>query len=271
MKKTHQIHKNFEPCLFISIGQFNHYFTLRETYLHERHEAGRTIQEVRSTHHFNLSQDANEAYSKAVKFAGEYGMRLNTTLESLTEEMNEIKRATAEELAAREKAEKEKYERWAFEKEQNNQQLLEVINAGFFPFGKYQGKAFEKAERSYVYWLIKKQMEFEEGSLLRMVADKIVNDYPELAAPEFLADAYLGQENERLILNVEIVRQASFVGTFGIVYILTMVTPENVCVVSKGSFSAPVGDKLKIKATVKYHDIYNGQAQTVVNRVKVID
>jgi hypothetical protein len=52
---------------------------------------------------------------------------------------------------------------------------------------------------------------------------------------------------------------------------VTMATPERACLLAKGKFNAQVGEKLKIKATVKRHDEYKGQPQTVVNRVKVIE
>jgi len=55
-------------------------------------------------------------------------------------------------------------------------------------------------------------------------------------------------------------------------YIISMVDDETgACIISKStSFSAETGDKLTFKATVKAHDDYKGQAQTVVQRIKVL-
>ena len=44
------------------------------------------------------------------------------------------------------------------------------------------------------------------------------------------------------------------------------------CLVSKsGAFYAEEGEELKIKATVKEHAEYLGQAQTVVQRIAVLE
>jgi len=73
----------FKPSLFIDIGADNHFYTLRETYLHTTYvrpgEMGNAIvngvyqgtiaEEVRSFHHFNLSQNPEDAIAKAKSFA----------------------------------------------------------------------------------------------------------------------------------------------------------------------------------------------------------
>ena len=57
----------------------------------------------------------------------------------------------------------------------------------------------------------------------------------------------------------------------GRTHIVIMRDDSGACVVSKGAFYAEVGEKLTIKATVKEHDEYKGQAQTRVMRVKILE
>ena len=97
----------FVPHLYIGVGETGAFFTLRETYLHERYANGCRYTEVRSFHHFNLSQDADEAFEKARAFAERNLIQLNTTREQLTEQMRDIQRANAEELERRERAARE--------------------------------------------------------------------------------------------------------------------------------------------------------------------
>ena len=262
--------KNFEETLYIGVGREGCFFTMRQTYLAEINVNKRIRYEIRHYHHFNLSQNPDDAYSKALEYAAKSGMRLTTTRESLEDELNEIKRANADEMLKREQYAKQQKEDWEAQRKEEIQRNLDVINAGFFPFGKFTGIAFEKADRGYVQWLMNKVNDFEENSLMRIISEKLNKDYIELKASEYLKDVFLGEEGQRLEIEVEIVKTFTFVSTFGPLYIVTMVTPDKICIVSKGSFSAKIGEKLKIKATIKNHNIYKEQAQTIVNRVKIL-
>lgn len=262
----------YTPVMFVGIGRDNHFFTLRETYMHEWYDSYKIPHyEVRSFHHFNLSQDPDEAIAKATEAAAKLGLRLNTTRESLVDEMNTIKRATAEEMAARERAQAAQQAEYEAMKQERFDRDMEVINAGFFPFGKFTGIAFEKAEQGYVQWIMAKRDEFEEGSLLRAVADKLIRDYPELAAPTLNPTTYVGNVGDRIAITVKVLRSYAFNTDFGWSYITTMADTDNNCIISKGKFNAKVGEVLSIKATIKAHDEYKGQAQTVVQRVKAVD
>lgn len=277
---------SFIPTLFISIGEKTCFFTLRETYEQVIHIPGEgsfgncvingsyqgsTRTEIRSFHHFNLSQDPDEAIAKATVFAAEMGLELTTTRDRLVEEMKEIKRADAAEMERRAKAEAQRKADYQAYVAEENLRMRQVIAAGFFPFGRFSGLAFEKAEPSYLQWVIAKREDFEADSYMRLIADKLAAEYAEFSAPQFDPDATIGEIGERLELEIKVVRSFSINTDFGTSYIVTMVTNSNICLISFGKFYAEVGEILKIKGTVKCHDQYKGQMQTRLQRVKIIN
>lgn len=88
---------------------------------------------------------------------------------------------------------------------------------------------------------------------------------------------HIGLPKERLILNVECIKSTGFIRPvyYGddteFVNVTTLVTKCNKLVVVKSPlWRADKGDKLKIKATVKSHDNYRGDDQTIVQRVVVL-
>lgn len=279
---TKEGRRAFEPTLLIGIGAKSMLYTLRETqlrYIPGNGPNGNSIHNgvyqgtatVTSVHLFNLSQNPEEAIRKAGEHAALMGVKLErVSVADLQGQLEAIKRATADELAERERVEAANQAEYAERLAIADAQYREVIAAGFFPFGRFTGEAFEDADRGYVHWMMSNRAQFEDGSLMRLIADRLVTDYAEMAPRSFDQTATLGNVKDRLTLDVEVVRVASFEGEYGRVCFVTMATPENVCILAKGSFSAEVGEKLKIKATVTKHDDYKGQAQTVVNRVKVV-
>lgn len=261
----------FQPAMFIGVGALNCFYTLRETYLHEWYEGNRRYTEVRSRHHYNLSQDAAEAVTKATEAAAREGLPMRSTVEGIQQELNEIKRAGAEEMARRQRAIEEREAQWAAERVKTDEQLREVIAAGFFPFGRFVGEAFEKADPGYINWMMDKVADFEDGSMLRLIAEKLIADYPELRLPVPVNGKYMGAVGARCEFSATVVRTFCFDSQFGRVYIVKMVTPDGCCVVSKGRFFAEVGETIKAKGTIKGHDLYKGDSQTSINRVALID
>lgn len=263
----------FQPYLFIGIGQKSCFFTLREIYVHHFIGAGgKQCIEYRSFHHFNLSQDPDEAIAKATEAAERLGLPLKTTRAEITEQLNEIKRATANELAEREEREK----RWAAEKLERDAEWLEeqkaLIVDGRFPkcFRQNGGELFTVAGIGYLNWVMDKADEFEPGSLLAMVANKVLELHADLRLPRPDKVKVIGEPGKRDTFEVTVTRVFDFAGFYGVTYFVTMVTPDGCCLLSKGRFCAEVGEKLKIKATVKEHGEYKGQAQTVVQRVAIV-
>jgi hypothetical protein len=95
------------------------------------------------------------------------------------------------------------------------------------------------------------------------------------------ADEYAGEIKERKEFEVELLKKHVIDGYYGTTTIHTFVDSENHLLVWFASASlgvenedgiwvyAKVGDKFKLTGTVKKHDTYNGNKQTVINRCKV--
>lgn len=284
---------NFVPSLYISIGETSAFFTLRETYEHVAYipsegpmgnsivngvYQGRVEVSIRSFHHFNLSQDADEAFAKAKACSEQMGLKLTSTRDQLTDQMRDIKRAKAEELAERQRRADERQAQWDAERELYIKERNEKIEAGFFTFGPYAGKKFEEAPRGYLSWLMDMVNEFEAGSVIRLTAESVLRLVPHLAMPKPDKTLHVGAEKQRLAFDVIVIASRHFVREgFGyggpeVVYVTTMMDkPTGAClVVFSTAFAPDECEEFKIKATVKSHDEYKGQAQTIVQRVTVL-
>lgn len=271
---------SFCPKLYISIGETNAFFTLRETYLYEvwvGGQGGYMHKEVRSFHHFNLSQNPEEAFSKATIHAQNMGLPLDASVENLSQQMRDIKRASAEALEERAKRLKLEMEERIAEKEAYIAERNNKIENGYFTFGPYFGQKFEEAPRGYLSWLMDKIEDFEEGSVLRKTAENVLKLVPHLALPKPISDLHVGTVGKREVYHAEVVKvrefwKDSFSG-FGMDRgcVTTFVTDQGACMVCfSGAIYLNEGDKISFKATVKEHTEYNGQSQTVVQRLKVI-
>lgn len=270
----------FVPELFISIGATGAMFTLRETYLHTQWVGGRNgylHKEVRSHHHYNLSTTPDEAFDKAVADSLAIGVPLTTTRESLLTELRDIQRATREEIERREREQKDREERWAAERAAQKLALIELMRTGIMSFGRFENVKFVDLPRAYVSWIIDTKDQFELESLMAYAAQFISEQVPHLALPKPNKDLYVGPVKQRETFTVTIVRsyqkqQASFSGWgFETLFITTMVDDQGACLMSfSTAFRPDVGQVLTIKGTVKEHSEYNGQAQTILQRIKVI-
>lgn len=285
--------RDFTPTLFVGIGEHYNFFTLRETYLHTTYIRGEgdmggcvlngvyqgTIQtEVRSFHHQNLSTDADEAWAKALALAEVMGLKLDGERADLDINMAAIRRASAEELEARERARAAQEAEWAAQRAERELARRQMIEQGRFPFGINEGRPFAEMSQGYLTWIVRKVEDFDADSLLRLVAAKLVADFPQLLLPEPKPTAFWKAPSVRATANVTVTRVHSFSRpkynapwVNETVYLAIMVTDAGECLVSKGTSFAPnVGDRFTIKATVKQHDWYNDQAQTVVQRIVIV-
>lgn len=283
--------QKFQPHLFISIGATGAYFTLRETYLHMIYTRGggpmggaihngvyqgTVSAEVWSLHHCNLSQDADEAYAKAQQWAEKLALPLTTTREEMREEMRKIQRMNAAQIAER-NARIEKMEReYSAYREKREREYLEALEHGIMPIGKHAGEWLVDLPLGYLEWL--RRAEFEDGSLMVAIQRKVIEECEDRFLPVPVKDEFVGKEKQRLEFEAVCIRAGSYArpgyGFRGmeLVNVSTFCTATNHCVVVKSTaFSAKIGERLKFKATVKAHDVYKGQAQTVVQRVKVIE
>lgn len=276
---------SFTPYLFIGIGEFNHFFTLRETELVAVPGPGpmgnATVNgvyqgtfEVRSFHHFNLSQDPGEAFEKAKQAAERMGLELRSSRDNLRQEMDEIRRATAEQLERRAAEARERDARWAAEREAKEEQRRELIRSGVFAIGPYANKPFAEAPRGYISWLIDTTAEFEAGSLMRLTAEEVGKQAGHLAFPKPDPTLTVGEPKQRMTFDVTVTRvrwydRESFSYGLERIYIATMIDKATgACLLSKSAaFRPEEGAELRIKGTVKEHSDYKGQAQTVLQRI----
>lgn len=279
---------NFVPQLFIGIGEKSCFFTLRQTYLAVVHVPGdgpmgnavvngvyqgSTIYEVRSHHLCNLSQDPDEAIEKATAASHASGTQLTTTREKLVDELNEIKRSTAAEIERREREQRERQERWEAERKAENEAMIAQLDIeGIVPIGAFRGRKVSELPRSYATWLAKSVDEFEYWTPIWALATHVIQRHPELILPEPDVDAFCGEEGKRSDFELLVLRRFTHYGEYGTSFILTMMDVKTkACVMSFSSaFDADVGEQLKVKATVKSHSRYKGQAQTTIQRIKVL-
>jgi len=263
-------HTTFIPKLIIGVGATGAYFTLRETYLHCSYigGAGETVTELRSFHHYNLSQDSSDAFDKAVSASEAMGIQLQTTFDSLKEEMREITRCNAEQMAERQKAIDAREEQWANGRKERLNELLNVIAMGKYPIGSYADKEFRDAPIGYVNWILTSVF---NDVIMLAIQDAVIANCSDMKLPVAKIDAKFGKEKEKVELyGVTVISKKGFMGYYGYVNVITMVTKEKECIVAMGTFIADVGEILNIKATIKDHDVYLGQTQTKINRVKRI-
>ena len=265
----------FTPKLFIAVGATGAFFTLRETYQHI--DDCYAHSEVRSFHHFNLSQDPAEAVSKAKAYANEYGIELYTSIEDLQTEMRKIQRETAEQAETRRIAYIKQAAVWEEDRLARIAEQHQQIAQGIYPIGRYFGKQFREAPVSYINWLASAAAEFEKDSIIAELAIAVADRCKDLLFPVPDPIKTIGKEKQRLTFSVTVVRRGEYYresfgyqNGMGRVNIVTMVTDDGVCLVSKStSFNAEPGEKLYLKATVKEFSEYKGQMQTVVQRVAV--
>lgn len=286
---------NYRHDLKIGIGEKNHFYTLREAYPHYipgPGDFGNAVVngvyqgsiEIRYAHLQNLSQDPAEAIAKAKEIAAARGVPLQpVTVEDLQGQLDEIKRATAEQLAERERVIQRQREEWEAQQEEREVMLRDMIDQGVCPIGKHAGADIADIDRGYATWLLEKREEFVEGSLMRALADKVAADYAHLRLPVPDPDKKIGEPKQRLEFEATVVRVHGFYTDFGYTGLTTLVTDDGTCLLVKGSWrvvfvgdrydgkhvvDARPGERVKFKATVKEHREYRGQMQTVVQRVK---
>lgn len=254
--------------LFIGIGATAAYFTLREAYPHG--------DSIRSFHHCNLSQDFAEAKEKAKAYAEQIGLPLKVDRD-MEQEMRIIQRESAEKIAARRAAIELREAEWAKEREAIHQNRLSLIASGVIPTGRYSGLPFAEVPRGYLNWVMDMAENFEEGSILRALADELIKNHSHLALPKPDPVATIGKEKQRLQLEVTVSKvrwfdRDGYTGRPERVYITTMIEKETkACLVAKTtSWRGKEGEELSIKATVKGFGEYKGQVQTIVQRVAVV-
>ena len=118
---------------------------------------------------------------------------------------------------------------------------------------------------------------YTEGGDLRefvvspgIVAYAIYSTFHKDEQVEGTKSEFVATEGERITATVTVKNVKGFDGQYGISYLVTMTTPEgNVLkTFASGDFgNVEVGQTLTIKGTVKKHDLYKGNKETMLSRV----
>ena len=276
----------YQPHLFIGVGRKHCLFTLRETYENRTYKkcpvygtATLIGVEIKSFHHFNLGQDPVEVYEKAVGYAQQMGLPLNCSgAEELAENLNNIHRSTAEEMAA--KIEAAAWEASNLYDEFNDRWMMENLTTsplGQFGHGKYEGKTYEEInniDRPYLEFMAKPS-QFNDSpidELRRLHLETWLENHASNTIEE--NDETIGQEGDKVELCI-FVKEARYIQTdFGVTTLVKAVTPEGnrITIWYSGSsidFEELIGSYIDCKATVKGHDEFRGEWSTTLTRVRV--
>lgn len=260
----------FKSHLFISVGETKAIFTLHKTVLHVYYLGIKKCFEVRSEYITNLSTDPDIAYSKASIYAQNNELELKTTRESLHDSLRDIKRTSRVSSPQPGK----KVDPGVSTAVVDVTTARESIRKGIYPFGKYLGQPFHAASPVYITWLIKSEKTLEDG-ILKELAIAVSTHCKHMALPDQDESSFYGAPGDGISVDVTVVDQFKFDKKEAqgkrIVFITTMVTSENVVLVSKSRYFAPaIGEKMTIKGVVKSHDTYQGRAQTVIESISKV-
>lgn len=280
----------YQPHLFISVGETAAFFTLRETYMHEiwtRGEGGQPVcmLEERSFHLFNLAQDADEAFNKAMNYSRQQSMRLTTTREGLRTEMRDIKRRNAEQMEEAAQLERLATARRNLGHAQDRDAwLMESImrNGGIhnFQFGKYCGESIRKVaelDRDYIEYLLANPSTEEryDNSLPTAqmeMALETVEPRPESQYFGEVGKRTNGIEATVLKIHRFYSQYTTHYGDSGERCVQTLVTDAGeILVLFTCTDLGKVGDRVRFNAMVKNHDEYRDVKQTTLNRPTKIE
>lgn len=261
----------FTPKLFISVGATGALYTLRETtYYYRGHD-----KIVTSFHHKNLSQDLDEAISKAEEYAKSQGLPLEYNKTVLDREMRDIHRSTKEEMERKRQELLERNKRDEEEAKIIRQQKIDAINCGIMPVGQYAGMKFEEIPTGYITWIVRNKDKLE--GLFLEIATVLETYFVHLIFPEY-NNSYFGNPKDKIEVVVTVDRVVALVNEYApygwpsVTYIVIMQEDVTKCkLIYKGSaFSPKEGEKFVLKATIKEHTLYKDEHQTIIQRPKIV-
>ena len=281
----------FQPHLFIGIGETCAFYTLRETYLHEtfiRGEGpmggavvngvyqGTVNREVRSFHHQNLSTDAAEAVEKAEMIARRMGITLRgATVEKIERDMREIHRRDSEQMLAarRQKAYQAIHRIDAIFDPQMMENLTRTHRCTFV-FGKYAGKTFAEVnefDRDYLEFMAKADGRdlSAEMELRRLALETFLeNNAPALV----LSNDHFGAVGTRYEIDLTVTFVLPVDSMYGTSLLIKGHDADGhrfTTFYAGNKFDPKIGETYTVKATVKDHDEYKGENQTMLTRIAV--
>ena len=253
-----------EPHFRIGVGQKHGFFTLQEWYqepIYKVDYRGTRLVgiEWKSSHIVNLSQSYQEAFIKAKLWAHKRGMTLQAS-ESKEEILDAIIRRDREAIAADKLREAQKLDSKLFTRRN--------ITSPVFGFGKHKGNSIYDViayDREYLEWF-----SAQSDDLLALRIQVLLERTP--AAPKLISN-HVGQAGDRIKITgtVKMIRGIASVFGFSTMY---KIQAENgdifVTYYSGTKIDWKEGEVVNIVATVKKHDEYQGEKQTIITRAKEI-
>jgi hypothetical protein len=252
----------YTPHLFIAIGETGAMYTLRETFLHVSYDSGKKHTEVRSEHLFNLSTDADAAFSKASVHADQIGLELRSTREELDREMRKIKRMTDAEIKQR--GAQSNTSRDALREAPHSEKML-MIEKGIYPVGRYANMKFHEADPKYITWL-SKNIDSMESELMKSLAKAVAKHCAHMILPDIKEDATLAKIGDSISVSVVVIAAYAYENKWKATTNVTkMTTPDGIILVVKSStFKAKIGSRFTLSGIIKGYDSFKGQSQTQI-------
>lgn len=284
---------------YISSGSKNRMYTLRVSYQEICHVAnGDSYPVIRDYYCCNLSTDFDKAYAKAKeRFNHDKDWLKNQNLDIeyvLVDQkdvptLDDIYRRNQEEMEIARKLAEETAKKAEQEREEREQaycaNLTENIVCGLWPFGAFSGQPFEAADDSYIHYFIDLKLDKDEDgfygkrhAVMVSLKNKLKSLFPHLVNLPKANDKFYGEIKKRENFNLTLVAEFSFESyAFSycgqIIFVQKFVKDTGELIVYKGS--APIdcrlGKSVKVKATIKGHEDYKGENQTLINRPKKLE
>jgi hypothetical protein len=261
---------SYRKHLFVAVGATGAMYTLRETYLREQWVGGQSgymHREVSSFHHYNLGQDAAEAWSKAQAAAEKLELPLDGSLDDLQCQMRDIKRASAEEMERRRKAEEEEREFWRQQRaaeaaawREENADLVDALR----PYDP------ENGESSGDHFLDGMAVALAQWGKLTDGQARAVRNILERRALQ-RNSRHVGEIGQRIELQLTVDRVLDWsYGQFPTIYRYCTLARDAAGNVIQYVGAKPLDDGT-YKATVAEHDEYRGVRQTKIKRPKWVE
>lgn len=149
------------------------------------------------------------------------------------------------------------------------QKVVDDLNEGIMPIGNYKGLPLAELPIDYINWVKNNIKIFEDDKIMSRVAEAISKlEVKELPQPN--GETTWGAKGERDEVDVTVLSVMQIPTKLGSTTLIRMVSDDGAEIVNfSKSFKSEVGDRLRIKATVKDHEFYKGSIQTKVSRMTI--
>lgn len=260
----------FVPTLFIQMDEGKRHFTLRETAVqtlengHKR-QVSLHVQFLPPV----LSDAIQEARAAAYKNKMEFTEPKKDEFPLNLLDIQQVRKQARMDAAEKRRQEvARELEFHAANKAARLQRQIDLIDRGIFSFGKYENDRIDQ-HADYAVWLVSKKATFDKGSILEYAANAIETKFPQLLEKVTYSPGHRPEkEKTRIEIKGKVVTARSFATDFGRSYWIFIKDENGFCIVSKGSWWADEGTEVNITAFLKEKSTYQGQDQTIINRVK---